>query len=348
VTAPERRALLATLVARTATPGSRTLLAGEPGAGRTHLLGLAVRGAREAGVVVLDAAAAGAGGPFAGLAALLRTVPGRHLAALPAEQRAALDADLTGPVVDPTALLALRDAVTAVLAALLVEFPVCLAVDDWPLLDRESATVVRRLLDRSPDGGPAVSLLATQRLAEVLTGVPDRVDATLFHTTDVLPVPALSVGSLAAVLAVTTGQRWSGAAVAGLHAATGGNPRWATELAGPQLAHSPGHVGPQLPASVAGVLGARVDALSDRARAALTVVAALGGADPACVLAALPDPQVALVEARDAGVLHWSEGHLEPVHPVLGTAALARLGHRRVEELRRTLYGHLGRQPGPV
>ena len=299
MTPPERRALLGTLVARAASPGSRTLVVGEPGAGRTHLLAQAVRGARAEGVAVLSA---------------------------------------TG----------LPDAVTVVEGALLAASPVCLAVDDWPLLDPESAAVVRELLDRSPRGGPGVSLLATARQDEVLTGLPDPVDGTLFAGTDVLPVPALSVGSLADVLTVTTGQRWTGAAAAGLHAATGGNPRWATELAGPQLAHLPGHVGPQLPGSVAAALGARLDALTDRAREALTVVAALGGADPECVLAVVPDHQGALAEARDARVLRWTGSRFEPAHPIVGTAALARLGHRRVEQLRRELYARLGRDCAPA
>lgn len=154
---------------------------------------------------------------------------------------------------------------------------------------------------------------------------------------DVLPVPLLSIGSLADVVSAGTGQRWDGAAVGELYRATGGNPRWAAELAGQQLAHLPGSVGVQLPASVDRALRTRVLAATERTRYTLAVVAVLGSAAPELVLGAVPDHQVALVEAFDAGLLRWSAGRLEPVHPVLGTAALALLGHRRTQERRREL-----------
>jgi hypothetical protein len=339
---PERRSLLVALVGRAATPGTRSLLVGEPGTGRSLLLDLAVRGARDAGVFVLETRAAGtADRPFSGLADLLQAVPERHLRALPSQQRAAVATVLVRRGEDLESGDDLRAGVAALVRALQRESPVCLAVDDWPQLDHESATVVRGVLDPfpAPREGRSPSLLATQRLEEVLTGVRDRIDPLAFGPQDVLPVPSLTVGSLAAVVTARTGQRWDGAAAAELHRATGGNPRWAAEIAGQQLAHLPGSVGVQLPASVDRAVRTRVLAAPERARYALAVVAVLGSADPEVVLAAVPDHQVALVEAFDARLLRWSAGRLEPVHPVLGTAALALLGHRRTEQLRRELSG---------
>ena len=341
---PERRALLATLVQRAATPGTDTLLVGEPGTGRSLLLGLAVQGARDAGVLVLATrAATTAGRPFDGVAGLLRAVPGRAREALRPEHRETVAALLDRPTARQPSSTAVADALAAVLRDLLADSPVCLAVDDRPQLDPQSATVLRGVLDEFAGSRPAPSVLATQRLDEVLTGVPDRLVATSATQPDVLTVPPLSVGALATVLRSTTGQRWDEAGAGELHRATGGNPRWATELGRQQLAHLPGHVGVQLPASVRAALGTRLAAAPDRARYALTVVAALGSADPSCVLALLPGEQVALVEARDAGLLRWTAGRLEPAHAVLGTAALATLGHGRVEALRRELYAELGR-----
>jgi len=341
---PERRALVATLSRRATAPGSRALLVGEPGIGRSRILELAVQSARAEGVLVLEVRASDVDHrPFHGLIGLLRTVPDRHLRALPREQREAVTATLARRAADLSSTTALGDGVVAVVRALVSESPVCLAVDDWPQLDLETTKTVRYVLDRFAVEGRAPSLVATQRLDEVLTGTRDRIDSSVFGAQDVLPLPSLTVDSLGAVVHANTGQRWGAAVSAELHRATGGNPRWAAELAGQQLAHLPGHVGVQLPASIADVLSARIGALTDRARYALTVVAALSGADPKCVLRLFDEDQVALVEARDAAVLRWSAEGLEPMHPIVGTAALAYLGHRRTELLRQQLYARLGR-----
>ena len=341
---PERRELLATLVRRATGSGSCTLLVGEPGIGRSRFLELSMQGARAEGVLVLDTRASDTDDrPFQGLIGLLRAVPDRHLQALPPDQREAVTTTLAGRAADLSSLTALRDGVAAIIRALVAESPVCLAIDDWPQLDLETAKVVRHVLDQFPGEGRAPSLVATQRLDEVVTGTRDRIDSSAFGAQDVVPVPPLTVASLPAVVHDNTGQRWDVAVSTELHRATGGNPRWAAELAGQQLAPLPGNVGVQLPASVADVLSARVAALTDRARYALTVVAALASADPECVLGLFHDDQIALVEARDAEVLRWSARGLQPVHPIVGTAALAYLGHRRTEQLRQQLYARLGR-----
>ena len=357
---PERRPFLAELTRRVTGAGTRTLVVGEPGIGKSRLLELAVRAAQAEGVRVLPVRAAGGGQPFAGLADLLLALPEALLEALPPVQRAAVDVALARRTVDrPLPPTALRTAVAALVGALLADGPVCLAVDDWPLLDPESAVVLRHVLDRPARAGRAPSLLATQRMDGVLSGEQDRVEGDLFRPEDVLPVPPLTACSLAALVTARTGHPWSAAAVAELHRRTGGNPLWAAELSHPQLGRpATGAEEVGLPASLAGVLATRTRRLAPGALTALAVVAALGSTPPETLAALVPDHRDALVDALEAGVLRCTGRGLEPTHPLLGTAALESLGprgrmqlHQRLAELassagERAHHLHLAVPPG--
>jgi DNA-binding NarL/FixJ family response regulator len=331
----ERRALVGDLVERAARPGTRTLLVGEPGIGRTTVLDLVVRQARARGVQVLHArASADRDQPFHGLIDLLRGVPRCDVEALPPLQRTAVDVALARRAADPALpAAALPAGVTTLLATLVDRGPVCLAVDDWPLLDPETAELLRHVLRRPGPGGRLPSLMATQRLVGVLSGSRDTVEHALFSPADVLPVPSLTVGSLDALVTARTGRRRSAAVLGELYRLTGGNPLWSAELSHPQLGR-PGSDAVSLPGSVTPMLAARIRALSPGARRALATVAALGSATPATVLALGPDLRSGLAAAADAEVLRLTDRGWEPTHPLLGAAVLESLGARG----RRTLH----------
>ncbi|QXG76074.1 LuxR family transcriptional regulator [Modestobacter sp. L9-4] len=326
--APERLALVAELRRRATGAGTRTLLVGEPGIGKSTVLALTVADARAAGAVVLSARAAGTGGqPFAGLIDLLHPLREAELDALPPVQRVALEVALARRPADrPLPPTALRTAVASWVDGLLVNAPVCLAVDDWPELDPETAAVVRHVLTRPPRDGRAPALLATQALYGALSGAQDRVEADLFRPSDVLGVPPLSVGSLAELVTERTGRRWDPTVLGELHRVTAGNPLWAAELSHPQLGSLASSPDVGTPASLTGVLATRIGGLTGAARTALAVVAALGRVAPERLTTVVPDGRRALLDALDAGVLHLTPQGVEPVHPLVGAAALEACG----------------------
>jgi DNA-binding CsgD family transcriptional regulator len=355
----ERRALVSELVDRAGHPGTRSLLVGEPGIGRTTLLDHVVGEARAHGVTVLYARGeTGPARPFSGLLDLLGGITTADLDALPPVQRAAVDVALARRAPDPTLP---PTALAAGVTALLARGPVCLAVDDWPLLDPETTELLRHVLQRPGRGWQGPSLLATQRLTAVLSGSRDTIDHDLFLPEDVLPVPSLTVGSLDALVTARTGACRSTAALRELHRLTGGNPLWSTELSHPQLGR-PDLEAEELgvPGSVAAMLAVRVRALTPGARHALAVVTALGTATTATVLAVGPDLRTGLAEATDAGVLRCTGRGWEPTHPLLGAAVLESLGapgrrelHARValvatSAAERAHHRDLATPPGPA
>jgi DNA-binding CsgD family transcriptional regulator len=344
-TSPERRALLGRL--RTlARPGLRVLLVGQPGIGKTTVLEQLVAGARADGAAVLHARAAEElTVPFQGLVDLLGPLPEELFADLPEVQRIALDVALARrPAGDPLPALALSSAVVAVVRELARRQPVLIAVDDWPWLDRETARLVRHLLDRPADLGRLPALVATARtdwLGE--DNAPPCLE--LSPVADVVPVPPLSRDALGAVLTASLGRPLGRGQLDELYRATDGNPLWAIELAGARLRGLPGAAAgePALPRSVADVLLERVQALPAGARAVLAVVGAAGGAPPATVAGLVEDGDEAVVEALDLGVVRDVGQRLVPEHPLLGTAALRALGlagrmqlHRRLAAVART------------
>jgi DNA-binding CsgD family transcriptional regulator len=335
--APERRALLAELATRATAAGTRTLLVGEPGIGKSTVLDLTVATARAEGAVVLDVRAAGSHGqPFAGLIDLMHPLQDADLDALPPVQRLAVEVALARRTVDrPLPPTALRTAVATWVEGLLVHGPVCLAVDDWPELDPETAVVVRHVLTRPARDGRAPALLATQGLYGLLSGAQDRVDSDLFRPSDVLPVPPLSLGSLADLVTERTGRRWSSTVLGELHRVTAGNPLWAAELSHPQLSTLAAAPDVTTPPSLADVLATRIGGLTTGARTALAVVAALGRVAPERLADVLPAGRAGLLDALDAAVLRRTPQGLEPVHPLVGAAALASFGAGTRSDLHR-------------
>jgi len=156
------RGVLAELLERVPAQGGALVLGGEPGIGKSALLGEAVRSAAARGMLVLRTSGvqSEASLPFAGLHQLLRPVLG-FAAGLPQRQQAALGAafgtaEETAPEPFLIALAALQ-----LLSEAAAQTPVVLAAEDAQWLDRPTADVLT-FIARRVDSDP-VLLLATIR-----------------------------------------------------------------------------------------------------------------------------------------------------------------------------------------
>jgi DNA-binding CsgD family transcriptional regulator len=158
----QEQAVLTALLDEVATRGEALVLRGEPGIGKSRLLLETARIARARGMVVLTTTGVQSEArlPFAGLHQLLRPVRA-HAAALPAVQRAALDAafGLTCDVAPEHFRIAM--AALDLVAEVAAEAPVLLVAEDVQWLDRPTADVLA-FLARRIGSDPIVLLAATR------------------------------------------------------------------------------------------------------------------------------------------------------------------------------------------
>ena len=158
----EEQSLLTSLLDEVGDRGQALVFRGEPGIGKSRLLSVAARAARERGMTVLSTAGvqSEAHVPFAGLHQLLRPVRER-VVELPPVQRDALDAafGLTGEVAPEHYRIAMAslDLVSDVAG----DAPVLLVVEDAHWLDRPTADVLA-FVARRIESDPIVLLAAAR------------------------------------------------------------------------------------------------------------------------------------------------------------------------------------------
>ena len=209
--------------------GGALLVTGEPGIGKTALLGAALGAADEAQVLRVDGYEAEATIPFAAVGRLIAPLRA-HVQRLPTRHRQALDTaagQVDGPPPDRY-LVGLG--VLGLLAAAAEDAPVIGALDDLHWFDAESVSVLAFVARR----------LRVEAVALLFTARDDaRIDVAMAG------IPCLRLGGLETAPAVTLLEASLGDAVDPLAAtriatATGGNPLalidLATELTGPELA----------------------------------------------------------------------------------------------------------------
>jgi DNA-binding CsgD family transcriptional regulator len=223
-----------------AAPGAhKTVLAieGEPGIGKSTLWGEGVRLARLEGtnVLVCRPRPTDAGLPHIGLTDLLRTVPDEALESLPAPQRrplevATLRRDTGEGDVEPRVV---GLALTALLAHIGNRAPLLLAVDDAQWLDSASARALAFALHRLEDSN--VRLLVAVRIE---AGGPRQSDAfaTIESTLgreriERVPLGPLTVAAIHQLLLEAIGKSFTRPVLLRIHAAAGGNPFYALEIA---------------------------------------------------------------------------------------------------------------------
>jgi DNA-binding CsgD family transcriptional regulator len=295
------------------------VLRGEPGIGKTALLGYAASRAGTMRVLRAAGAEPEAGIAFAGLYSLLHPVI-EHLGALPEGHAAALRAALglsSGPVVAPERL-AVAAGTFGLLTTASEARPLLVLVDDLHWLDPASTDAllfaVRRL------GSDAVACVFSGRPAlPGLGGLP------------VCDLAGLAEPDAALLIEAVAGTTPARAVARRLHAETGGNPlalrEAAAALTSQQLAGAGLPDVPEVPLepgeAVRQRFAARLAGLEPAARVTLLVAAAAGSCPVAVVMAAagpLGGGQ-ALAAAEDARLVRLSAAGVEFCHPLVRSVA---------------------------
>ncbi|NJP97607.1 AAA family ATPase [Nonomuraea sp. FMUSA5-5] len=326
--------------------GAALVLLGEPGIGKSALLGQAAAIARGSGLRVLATAGVEAEAhlPYAGLHQLLRPIRD-HFDVLPPSQRQALRAALglvesSGP---DNYLVAL--AVLNLLAETAESGPIVLIAEDAHWLDPSTAGVLA-FLGRRLESEP-ILLLASARTGMATwldgAGLPD------------LVVPPLSEQDAAALLDAHA-KNLPAAVRRRLLSEARGNPLALIELpaAGPDVVTGPDVVaGSWLPltARLEEAFTRRFAVLPPVTRAVLEVAALNDSADPHEALAAAralvgrPVTAAELVSAVDARLVTVSESRLAFHHPLIRSAIHQAAGPVRRREVHRALAAVLAERP---
>ena len=276
--------------------------------------------------------------------AFLRGAGHRVLICRPAEEEMSLAAGgladlLEGTSDDPAALRAIDDPlvrgrmVLETLRALAREGPVVVAIDDAQWLDSVSARAIRyalRRLDLEP-----VGLLATLRSGSEWPDALRAQSALPPGRCDVVELGPLSLGALRRVLGGVV-DAISRPALARIHAASGGNPLYAIELARSGW----GSAGAALPDSLRDVLDRRLDLAPANLLPLLQAVSALGPTSVTELRPLFPEADLgSLLGATESQGLLLVENDLSVrfVHPLIGSAVYARMSPLA----RRALHGRL-------
>jgi len=308
------------------------LLRGEPGIGKTALVGYAVEQATGMLVVRAQGVQSETEVAFGGLLEVTRPLLAR-IDELPARQAAALRAALALDIGPPPDRLTVGAATLSLLAAAAEETPLLVALDDAHWLDAESAEAL----------GFAVRRLHAERVAVVVAtriGEGREFDPSGLGEMDLSGLSQEAAGELLAASGVASDD-----AVARFHAATGGNPlallelpRWlgGVDTAATGAVEEPVRVGEQLAAAFA----ARAEALVARSREALLVLAASSTDDAASIAAGLDAAGLStdqLGPAEDAGLIRITMATIRFRHPLVRSA----LYHAAAPSARRAAHSAL-------
>jgi DNA-binding CsgD family transcriptional regulator len=305
---------------------SGLLLRGDPGIGKTTLLGEAARRAQARGFRVLRAQAATAEAHLAltTLADVLEPVVGDGWAEIPEIQRAALDAALlrTDPGGRPVEPRILGAAVRSLLERLAARRPVLITLDDAPWADTASATTLAFALRRLPSA--PIGVIVAQRPGDPLgfdlrsLGEPDSLA--------VLDLGPLTLAAMHQVLKARLGRAPSRSMLVRISEASGGSPLFALEILraiGPDGMPPAGEPLP-VPADVRAMVHDRVRRLPAPAAKALLVAATLGRAPVDVVeLAIGRSVEADLDVAAREDIARIERGHVVFAHPLFAAAVLA-------------------------
>ncbi|MEH1168222.1 AAA family ATPase [Micromonospora sp. CPCC 205539] len=328
----ECRAVRSLLVGAT-DGGGALLLHGEPGSGRTALVGYAHRYAEARTLLAGTGLAEEAALPYAGLQRLLDPVLD-WATALPEQQRDLLRRALAGEGCPPDRRLALSMAVLGLLTAAGEDRPLLATMDDVDRGDRPTAEVlafVARRLRHLP-----VAVLLTADVTATVDGIPAH------------RLRALNERESAAVLADRLSERPSAPVAATLAAVGGGNPQALVDLAevltpGQCRGEEPLPTAPPADGALGRAYRARLDGLAPDTRRVLLLAALDENGEPATLTRAAEADGAAieaLAPAEVAGLVRVEPNGVTFPQPlaramVAATAPLAerRAAHRLLAEV---------------
>ena len=320
--------------------GSRLLMSGQAGIGKTTLWNAGVQSANEHGYRVVTArpTEVETGLAFAALGDLVGPLLDTPMPDLPEPQREALDAALLRvSVASPPQPLGVSLAVLNVLRTAAADGPVVVAIDDIPWLDEASARVLDFAIRRLD--GERVGFLMARRAAATDEPLPTWLAPIPPDRLNRLDVGPLSMDETDALLRAHLGLNLSRAVLARLHAISGGTPFYALEL-GRALQRRGDWATPEaleVPRSLDGLVGARIAALDPAADETALYAAALAQPTVRVLVAATgaERTRAGLQSAEAAGVLEVADDAIRFAHPLLAAATYGRAtvdGRRKVHE----------------
>jgi DNA-binding CsgD family transcriptional regulator len=323
---PEIDALLEAFLGRVDHP-NMLLIEGEPGIGKTTAWGLTVHRAWQGGIRVLASRGAESETSlaFCGLTDLFADALGELEQALPPAAMVALRAAID-PSSRPAAGVDSRQIGLAVSAAVreLARNDLLLALDDVQWLDRPTIEALCFAIRRLGDVGVRV-LLCARKQGDSRDPSADR----LMHAMPVQGAASVTLGGfseirLARIVRNRIGVQLGARQARLLAEQVAGNPFWALELAGRRNGAATDAAPPT--DSGTDILQQRIRDLPSDLRTVLATVAGLSRPTVDKAIAALQgfvaDPDQAIDQSVDAGIITESSGMLRPVHPLLGSAAL--------------------------
>jgi DNA-binding CsgD family transcriptional regulator len=319
----DERHLLAGLVESLDAGGGAVVIHGEPGIGRTSLLGFVEDCAKRHDARVLTARGIESEAvlPFAAVTDLLWPLQ-EHFATLPAIQREALEVCLALSAGPPRGPLAACAGALGVLTAAADQSPLVTLVDDFQWLDAESAQILMFVAGRLVDE-PLAMVFAVRVEPDVPmpdTGLP------MLSLTGLSPDEC---GQLAKAMNVTVSPQ----KLASLVSSTGGNPlavRERLRIAGTGGWNETPWASPEgagLHQSLERTWGRLFDQLPEDARTALFVVVAdqdAGGRHSMQALKSLGLSLASLGSAERLGLVAPSAGAIRLSHPLLRSIVITR------------------------
>ncbi|WP_188108921.1 helix-turn-helix transcriptional regulator [Mycolicibacter arupensis] len=332
------RAFLETALTEPAT----LLVEGEAGIGKSTLLWDAAAAATDRGYRVLSAA----GAPtevryaYAAVADLLGGVDAAVLAALPDQQRAAIDRVLLGGADGPASdERVLATAFLEVIRGMSAVAPVLLCVDDAQWLDMSSQMVIgfaqRRLTGRA---GMMLTVRTGTSAAPELNWLKPARPGSLTR----LRVTPLTLGGVHTLISARLGHTLPRPSITRIHETSGGNPFYALELAR-FIDEDPARAAVGLPDALVGLVRDRIGHADPETGAVLLATACAAQPTVERVSQATgisPERVVELAEVEPAhGVIELDGSRLQFRHPLFATGVSASAGpaaqramHRRLAD----------------
>ena len=312
------------------------VLRGDPGIGKTALLGYAGLNAGSMRVLRATGIEAETELPFAGLYSLLHPLVDQ-LTALPERQAAALQAALgLGHAAAGPERLAVAAGTHGLLTMAAEHGALLISVDDLHWLDlpsREALMFAVRRLDRDA----IVCVMTLRAGTPVPAGLP------------CLELSGLAQEAAEQLVEAVAGIRPAPGVAGRLHVETGGNPLALMELSASLTADQLGGAAfPEVPLEPGEAIrqrfAARIDRLSTSARTAVLVAAAAGSCPPAVVAAVVlsldGEASAGLGQAEGAGIVRLAAEGMQFVHPLLRSVAyhvadpaLRRAAHRALADV---------------
>jgi DNA-binding CsgD family transcriptional regulator len=314
----EELSSLSAVLDRTADGPAALVLEGEAGIGKSTLWRAGVDAARARGMLVLFAEPAEVerGLAHAGLGDLFESVLESVLPQLSAPRRRALEVALlvedAAHGSDPRTLgVAVRNALD-ILAA---QAGVVLAVDDLQWLDPSSTSALAFALRRMHE--QPILLLLARRLGEGAESELER--AIKGDRVERLSIGPLSLGATHRVLQARLGRTFSRPTLLRVHEVSGGNPFYALELARVLPGADVDLTQPlRVPATLEGLVRARLDGLPPATRQALLLASAVGRPS-AAQIADVGVTEDVLEPAFAARVIERADGTIRFTHPLLAS-----------------------------